>query len=69
MLDSRAAGLLATGVVSALALGGLGTFLRRLPDSTTLAPTVAVFALVVVAVALAVLAGTRSVPDETAYWQ
>jgi hypothetical protein len=69
MLDSRAAGLLAAGVVSALALGGLGTFLRRLPDSATLAPTVAVFALVVAAVVAAVVAGTRSVPDETAYWE
>lgn len=68
MLDSRAAGLLATGIVSALALGGLGTFLRRLPDSATLAPTVAVFGLIVVAVAVAVVVGSRSVPDETAYW-
>ncbi len=69
MLDSRTAGLLATGVVSALALGGLGTFLRRLPDSATLAPTVAVFGLVVVAVAVGVVAGTRSVPGGTAYWE
>ena len=68
MLDFRAAGLLATGVVSALALGGLGTFLRRLPDSATIAPTAAVLALVVVAVVAGVVAGTRSVPDETAYW-
>lgn len=69
MLDSRAAGLLATGVVSALALGGLGTFLRRLPDSAALAPTAATFALVALAAVVGVAVGSRGVPAETAYWQ
>ncbi|WP_435115102.1 hypothetical protein [Halolamina sp. C58] len=68
MLDSRAAGLLASGITSAFALGGLGTFLRRLPDSAALAPTAAVFAFVVLVVAAGVVVGSRSVPDETAYW-
>jgi hypothetical protein len=68
MLDSRAAGLLASGVTSAFALGGLATFLRRLPDSASLVPTAAVFAFVVVVVAAGVVVGTRGVPNETAYW-
>jgi hypothetical protein len=68
MLDSRAAGLLASGVTSAFALGGLATFLRRLPDSASLTPTAAVFAFVAVVVAAAVVVGTRSVPNGTAYW-
>ncbi|GAB7012573.1 hypothetical protein [Halolamina salina] len=68
MLDSRAAGLLASGVTSAFALGGLGTFLRLLPDSARLAPTAAVFAFVAVVVAAGVVVGSRSVPNGTAYW-
>ena len=69
MFDSRAAGLLASGVVSAFALGGLATFLRLLPDSPTLAPSAATFVLVVLVVAAGVVVGSRDVPDETAYWE
>ncbi|QKY19739.1 hypothetical protein B4589_004840 [Halolamina sp. CBA1230] len=69
MLDARTAGLLAAGITSALALGGLGTFLRRLPNSATLAPTAAAFVLVVVAVMAGVVVGTRGVPGGTAYWE
>jgi len=68
MLDSRVAGLLASGITSAFALGGLGTLLRRLPDSASLAPTAAVFTFVAVIVAAAVVVGSRGVPNETAYW-
>ncbi|NHX35893.1 MULTISPECIES: hypothetical protein [Halolamina] len=68
MLDSRALGLLATGVTSALALGGLATFLRLLPDSPTMAASAATFALCAVAVAAGVAAGTGNRPTETAYW-
>ncbi|KPN31839.1 hypothetical protein SY89_02594 [Halolamina pelagica] len=68
MLDSRALGLLASGVISALALGGLATFVRLLPGSPTMAASGATFALCVVAVVVGVAAGTGDRPTETAYW-
>ncbi|MFW5949706.1 MAG: hypothetical protein ACOCSD_08930 [Halolamina sp.] len=69
MLDSRAISMLAVGVVSALALGGLATFLQLLPDSASMLPSAATFAMVVVAVVAGVVVGSRGVPDRTAYWQ
>ncbi len=68
MLDSRALGLLATGVTSALALGGFATFLRLLPGSSTTIASAATFALVVVAVVAGVVVGTGTGPKDTAYW-
>ncbi|MFW5918471.1 MAG: hypothetical protein ACOCR0_03205 [Haloferacaceae archaeon] len=68
MLDSRALGLLATGVTSALALGGFATFLRLLPGSSTTIASAVTFALVAVAVAVGVVVGTGGRPTETAYW-
>lgn len=67
MLGSRSA-LLVAGTVSALALGGLATYLRLLPDSASMGPSAATFALVVVAVVAGVAVGSRGVPDETRYW-
>ena len=67
MLGSRTA-LLVAGVVSPLALGALATFLRLLPDSASTVPSAVVFGLCVVAVLAGVAAGSRGVPDGTAYW-
>ncbi|GAB7093048.1 hypothetical protein JCM30237_02000 [Halolamina litorea] len=67
MFGSRTA-LLVAGVVSAISLGGLATFLRLLPDSTSMVPSAATFALVVATVAVGVVVGSRGVPDETSYW-
>lgn len=68
MLDSRASALLTAGAVSALALGGLATFVRLLPDSPTMVASAVTFALCVVAVAVGAAVGTGNRPTETAYW-
>ena len=67
MLGTRTA-LAVTGVVSALSLGGLATFIRLLPDSASTLPSAATMALCVVAVAAGVAVGSRGVPDDTVYW-
>lgn len=68
MLDSRALGLLATGITSALALGGLATFVRLLPDSSTMVASAVTFALCAAAVVVGVAVGTGNRPTTTAYW-
>lgn len=68
MLGSRTISLLAIGVVSALVLGGLATFVRLLPGSATTTASAVTFALVIAAIAAGVVVGSRRVPTETAYW-
>jgi len=69
MFSLRALGLLASGITSALALGGLATYLRLLPASPTMAASVATFALCVLTVAVVVGVGTGNRPRATAYWE
>mgnify|MGYP006274659401 FL=1 len=68
MFDGSVLGHLGAAAIAALALGGLATFLRLLPASTTLVASVFTFALVVVAVAAGIVLGSRDRPGRTAYW-
>jgi hypothetical protein len=61
-------GLFGVGVVAAMALGGLATFLRLTPGSDSLLPVVAVALLTVAVVGAGVVLGSGDGPDETAYW-
>lgn len=68
MFGTRAIPHAAAGVVGALTLGGLATYLRLLPDSASMVPSALTFTLCVVAIVAGVVAGTRGRPGKTAYW-
>lgn len=68
MAQFRLLGLLAIGVVNALAIGGFAMFVQRVPGSDAAVASVAVFVLTAAAVAGGVVVGSRDRPDKTAYW-
>lgn len=68
MFGSRVIPKVVAGVVGALTLGGLATYLRLLADSASLVPSALTVSLCVVAISIGVVVGSRGRPDETAYW-
>lgn len=68
MLGTRAVGRLTLGVVTALALGALVTYVRLLVGSAVLAASALVFAICVASVVAGVAVGSQDQPDETVYW-
>ena len=69
MSESRTVPLLVAGVVAAMALGGLATFFRLLPDAAATLPSAVTFVLCVVAVIVGSVSGAGGQPTETPYWR
>jgi len=69
MSESRTVPLLVAGVVAAMALGGVGTFFRLLPEAATTLPSAVTFALCVIAVVAGSVSGAGGQPTETPYWR
>lgn len=68
MLGTRGVGRLTLGVVTALALGALVTYVRLLAGSNVFVASALVFSLCVASVAAGVVVGSQGQPTETAYW-
>jgi hypothetical protein len=68
MFGMRGVARLTLGVVTALALGALVTYVRLLPGSDVLAASALVFTLCVASVVAGVAIGSQGQPNETAYW-